>query len=88
VQRFHDSIEIFQGAEAGIDRAEIGNVIAEILIGAFIDGGEPYGADAKPFEVIDALQKSWQVALTIPVTVLKRNSSDFVDDGAAPPRFI
>jgi hypothetical protein len=34
------------------------------------------------------LQESGKVPSAVPIAVLKRNDCNFVDDGAAPPRFL
>src|SRR5205085_11596192 len=78
VQSAYDFIEIFQGAEASIDSAKISYVVTKIPIGTSVNRRKPYGANAKPVEIIDALQQAGQIAFAIPVTVLKGYRGDFV----------
>ena len=86
VQGFHDLIEIIHCAEAGIDRAKIGNVIAEIFHGRAVDWREPDGRYTKPGEMIEPRQQARKIARSIAVRVLERHGIDLVVDAPVPPR--
>ncbi|MDT4884309.1 hypothetical protein FQZ97_1204350 [compost metagenome] len=81
----HQRIEAVQCAEARIDVAEIGDVVAEVGHRRGIDRRDPDGIDAERDQVIQPGADSAQVSDAIAVAVLKRARIDLIDDSALPP---
>src|SRR3954454_76536 len=71
VQGVPDAFEVVHRAITGINRAEVRDVVTEILIGAFIDRRQPNGAYPEPFDIFDPLQQARKIALTVSVAVVK-----------------
>src|SRR5205085_4706445 len=78
-------IEVVQRSVGRIDRTEIRDVVAEVAHRRALDRGEPDRVDAKPGEMVDAIDQPAQIADAIAIAVLKRLHRDLVDDGALPP---
>ncbi|MCY1227182.1 hypothetical protein D9M72_394440 [compost metagenome] len=81
----HQRIEAVQRAEARIDVAKIGDVVAEVGHRRGIDRRDPDGIDAERDQVIQPGANSAQVSDAIAVAVLKRARIDLIDDSALPP---
>ena len=81
----HQAVEILQRAEAGIDAAIIGHVVAEILHRAGEDRRQPNGVDAQIGDIVEPAGDADEIPYPIAVLVLEGARIDLVDHRAAPP---
>jgi hypothetical protein len=80
-----DAIEIADRAEQRVDRAVVGNVVAEVGHGRAEDRRDPHRVDPEPGEVVEPAGDAVEVADAVAVGVLERARIDLVDDAALPP---
>ena len=78
-------VEICQRAEARIDVAIVGNVIAEINHRRRVNGRDPDRFDAKADKIVEPPRYPSEVAYAVVVGVLKRARVDLVDNRCLPP---
>src|SRR3954447_2135367 len=72
-------------AKQRVDRAVVGNVVAEVRHGRGVDGRDPERVHAQPGEVVEAGRDARHVAHPVPVLVLKRTRVNLVDHPTLPP---
>src|SRR5580700_2647317 len=73
------------GAEKGLDRAEVRDVVASVLHWGRVPRGDPQGVDAEPGEVREARAQPLDVADAVTVSIREAADVDLVDDRAPPP---
>ncbi len=78
-------LEIGDGADRGMDLAEIGDVVAVVLQGRGIDGHEPETVDAQLLQVVELGGQADQVAVAVAVGVMKAAGIDLVKDRILVP---
>ena len=78
-------LSISQSSEHGVDVAIVGNVIASVLLGRGIEGGQPYGVHAKIGDRREAVDDARKVANSVPISIRERTRIDLVNDGVTPP---
>ena len=78
-------VEIGQRAEARIDVAIVGDVIAEINHRRRVDGRDPDRVDAKADKIVEPPLDPLEVADAVAVGVLKGARVDLVDHARLPP---
>ena len=80
-----EGVEVIEGAEEGIDVAVVGDVVAEVGHGGWVDGGDPDGVDPEFCEVGEAGGDAFEVSCAVVVAVLEGARIDLVDDSRLPP---
>ena len=78
-------LEVGDGADRGMDLAEIGDVVAVVLQGRGVDGHEPEAVDAQLLEVVELGSQADQVAVAVAVGVVETPDVDLVEDGVLVP---
>ncbi len=78
-------IEIGQGAEHRVDRAVIGDVVAEVLHRRGEEGRDPDRIDTQRGDMVQPAGNAAQVAHAVAIAVLEAARVDLVDRRAAPP---
>jgi hypothetical protein len=79
-------VEVAQRAEARIDVAVVGDVVAEVGHRRRIERAQPDRIDAEPHQVVEPPADAGQVADAVAVAVLERAGIDLVDHTVPPPR--
>src|SRR5579859_6713948 len=79
------TIEIFPGAEDGVDVAVVADVVAAIRHGRPIDRSDPNGVRAEPNEVVQPAANAFKVTDPVAIGILERAWIELVDDAALPP---
>lgn len=84
-------VEVLVGAERGVDRAVVGDVVADVAPGRDVDRREPQALDAQRgvgavVEVVELLHDAAQVADAVAVGIPEGARVDVVDGPALPPR--
>ena len=79
------AVEVGERAEARVDPAIIGDVIAEIGHRRGEDRRDPHGVDPKRDEVVEARLDAAKVADAVAVAVRERARVDLVDHARLPP---
>ena len=81
----HQRVEVVHRPERRVDRAVVGDVVAEVAHRRREERRQPDRVDAEPREVREAVGDPAQVADPITVRVLEGARVDLVDDPAPPP---
>ena len=76
---------LLEGAEDGIDRPVVGDVVAGVGERGRVPGVEPEGVDAEILEIRESRANAGQVADSVAVRVAEAPDVDLVDDRVAPP---
>jgi hypothetical protein len=74
-----EKIHVRQGPEFRIDILIIGDIIAIIGVGGFIDWGEPNDADSEVFEIIEFGENAFDIADAVAVAVAIRTRIDLIN---------
>ena len=53
MESLDEVLEVLEGAELGVDGLVVGDVVAVVLPGGGVDGGEPDGAHTKISQVVN-----------------------------------
>ena len=80
-----DPVEIGEGAEARIDPAIVGHIVAEILHRRGEEGRDPDAVDAQIGDVVEPLGDAGKIADPVTIGVAEGARVDLVDDRPAPP---
>jgi hypothetical protein len=80
--------EITQRPVAGIDRVMVGDVVAVVLAGRFLERHEPDRVDAQPVEVIEAPLQALEVADAVAGGVHVGLHVEAIDDGVLVPEVV
>ena len=87
--RFLDeALEVLHRPEIGIDRAVVGDVVAVVAAGRWIERQQPQRGDAELLEIGQLLGQSGEIADAVMVAVGKRLDVELIDDGVLVPEFI
>ncbi len=78
-------VEILQRAEHRVDRAVIGDVVAEIAHRREEERRKPDGVDTERGDVVELRRHAGEVADAVAVAVAEAARIDLIDDGARPP---
>ena len=84
--RFLDeAVETFERAEDRIDPTVIGDIVTEVMHGRRIDRRDPNRIDTQPYQIIEPLPDTIEIADAITVRVLKGPRVDLIDCPGLPP---
>lgn len=78
-------VEVGEGPVLRVDVFVVGDVVAEIDLGRWVDGGEPDGIDTERLQIVEPLDDAVEVADAVAVGILKASWIDLIDDGVFPP---
>ena len=79
--------EVAERAQVGMDRVEVGDVVAVVPIRARMDGVQPDAGDTEPGQVVEPVDEARQVADPVPVGILVGVDVEAVDDSLTEPSF-
>ena len=71
-----------------VDAIEVGNVVAIVAVGGWIEGLEPHARDAKALQVVQPPHQALEIAYAIAIRVLVLLDVEAVDDGVLVPKVI
>ena len=71
-----------------VDVEVVGDVVAVVLEGRWIEGQKPYGCHSKVLDVIEFFQGTLEVSNAVTVPVVEGSDMDLVDDGILVPEWI
>ncbi len=78
-------VEVVEGAEAGIDIAVVGDVVAPVGHGRRVERSDPDEVDAQVCQVVETVMDTDQVADAVTVRVGERPDVHLIADRAVPP---
>ena len=78
-------LEVGDGADRGMDLAELGDVVAVILQGRGVDRHQPEAIDAELLEIVELRGQADQVAVAVAVGVVEPSDIDLVEDRILVP---
>ena len=81
-----EGVGVGERAEARVDVAVVGDVVAGVVHGGDVEGADPQGVDPEVAQVGQPARDAGQVADPVAVGVGPRARVHLVDDGVAPPR--
>ena len=73
-------LEVFHRAEARVDRAIVGDVVAIVALRRREERREPQEVDAEISEVVESVPDAVEIAPTTAVRILKRLRVNLIDD--------
>ena len=79
-------VEVFHRAEFGHDIAVIGDVVAVVVVGGFVDGREPDHVRAELLNIRKSCGDARKVADAVAVRILKASGINLINDGFLPPK--
>ena len=85
VGRLDEGAEVLDGPVVGVDREEVGDVVAAVAQRAPVHRQQPDDVDAEPLEVVQLLRQAGEVAGAVVVSVEEAADVDLVEDGALEP---
>lgn len=77
--------EIVDGAEFGQHLVEVANVVTAVAQRRVVERRQPDAVDAKPLQVVEAIDESTQIAGTVRAGVEERPDQHLVEDGVLKP---
>ena len=77
--------EVVDGPVVGMDREEVGDVVAAVAQRRRVHRQEPQAVDAEPLQVVELLDQPAEVAEAVVVPVEEAADVDLVEDGALEP---
>jgi hypothetical protein len=81
----HEPLEVGHGAVRRVDVGVVGDVIAVVAPGRWVERQQPDGGDAQVLEVVELLRQAAEVAHAVAVAVEERADVGLVDDGVLVP---
>ena len=78
-------LEVLDGAVVGVDREEVGDVVAAVAERRLVHRQEPDAVDAEPLEVVELLDQPAEVAGAVVVPVEEPADVDLVEDRGLEP---
>ena len=75
-------------AEIGIDAAIVGDVVAVVAAGRWIERQQPKRGDAEFLQVVELLGQPGEVADAVVVAVGERLDVQLIDDGVLEPELV
>ena len=79
-------VEDGEVTEERFDVGVVGDVVAEVRHGRWVDRRQPQAIHAEPLEVVQLRRDAVEVTNAIPVRVEEGSWVDLVDNGLMPPR--
>src|SRR5471032_2537694 len=86
VRMCHEPVEVAERPEHWRDGAIVGDVVAEVGHGRWVDRRDPYGVYAKRAEVVQTRRDARKIANAVTVFDLERSRIDLVNHASLPPR--
>ena len=86
VRRVDERVEVLDGAVVGMDRVEVGDVVAAVAERRRVHRQQPDAIDAEPLEVVELVGQAAEVALAVVVSVREAADVDLVEDRALEPQ--
>ena len=80
--------EILHGAEIGIDRAVVGDVVAVVAAGRGIERQQPQRGDAEILQIVELLGQPGEIADAVIVAVGEGLDVKLIDDGVLVPELV
>jgi hypothetical protein len=84
----HQLAEVRHGAEGRMDGLIVGDVVAIVAHGRWIERQKPQGVHAKFLQVAQLGDQPGEIAYTVAVAVKESLDMQFVDDGVLVPQVI
>src|SRR4051794_16887389 len=81
-----EALEILDGPVVGVDRVEVGDVVAAVAQRRGVHRQQPDAVDAQPGEVVELLGQAEEVAGAVVVAVEEAAQVDLVEDRALEPQ--
>ena len=81
-------LEILHGAEVGIDRAVVGDVVAVVAAGRGIERQQPERGDAELLQIVELFGQSGKIADAVIVAVGEGLDVQLIDDGVLVPELV
>ena len=88
VRRVDERAEVVERAVVGMDRVEVGDVVAAVAQRRRVHRQQPDAVDAEPLQVVELLGQADEVAAAVGVAVGEAADVDLVEDGALEPERI
>ena len=77
--------EVLHRPEQGVYGPVVADVVAVVLLGRGVDGGEPDRIDSEALQVVEARAHAPQIADAVGIGVLEAARVHLVDDAGQPP---
>ncbi len=84
----HETPEILQRTEIGIDVAIVRNIVAVVAAGGGIERQQPERGDAKVLQVVELFGQSGEVADAVVIAVGERLDVQLINDCVLEPQFV
>ena len=84
---FQHLVKVRHGAELGHDVLIVADIVAVVVVGGFVDRGEPDRVRPQLADVFEAAGDAPEIADAVAVGVLKAARIDLIDHAALPPFF-
>jgi hypothetical protein len=88
VRLLDELAEVVDRAVVGVDREEVGDVVAAVAQRRGVHRQQPHAVDAEPLEVVELRDQPTEVTGTVVVPVEEAANVDLVEDGALEPQRI
>jgi hypothetical protein len=86
VRGLDERTEVLDGAVVGMDREEVGDVVAAVAQRARVHRQEPDAVDSQPLEVVELVDQPAEVAGPVVVAVEEAADVDLVEDRPLEPQ--
>ena len=80
-----EGLEVLHGAVVGVDRVEVGDVVAAVPERRGVHREQPDAVDAEPLQVVELLGQAAEVAGAVVVPVEETADVDLVEDRGLEP---
>jgi len=81
-----EDAEVVDGPVVGMDRVEVGDVVAAVAQRRGVHRQQPDAVDPEPLQVVELLGQPAEVAASVVVAVEEAAHVDLVEDGALEPQ--
>ena len=85
VGRLDEVADVLDRAVVGLDREEVGDVVAAVAQRGRVERQQPDAVDAEPLQVVELLDQAAEVARPVAVAVEERPRVDLVEDRGLEP---
>ncbi len=85
VRLLDELLEVVDRSVVGMDREEVGDVVAAVLQRRLVHRQQPDAVDAKPLEVVELVDQTAEVAGAVVVAVEEPTDVDLVEDRPLEP---
>jgi hypothetical protein len=86
VRLVDEVLEVLDRPVVGVDRVEVGDVVAAVAQRARIERQQPDAVDAQPLQVVELVAQPAEVARPVVVPVEERPEVDFIEDRSLEPQ--